>query len=183
MRKVNYLFVLWISISLWTCTDNSNVTIPGQTQFFDLKSYFEQEYKRLDKVEKVIKKADIAGQVEEKTVSGIDFKTELALFVDSDINKVSWLDKYEVDSIHQNNQLSQLVYKAKDGQLKTNKLSIFFAEEKVRRIEIIRKTGSIAATLKQELIYEPATGYSVKSIQHTSLSEPYVLALDVRFVQ
>lgn len=180
--KVRYIFGLLLLLTLLACVDNSADSVAEQTQFFDLKTYFEKEYPRLEQVKKVVKKAVVDGVEEQKTVDAINFKEELALFVDSDINKISWLDRYVVDSLFADQQLQQLTYQAKDVNLKTNRLVVSFQNEKVSKIEIFRKTESIAATLEQQLIYQPDSGYSIESKQQTSFSKPYVLALDVQFV-
>ena len=129
------------------------------------------------------KKAIVDGVVEEQSGVSINFEEELALFVESDINKISWLDQYDVDSIFTGKQLTEVVYKAKKDKLKTNRLSVQFNANKVSRIDILRKTSSIAAKLEQALTYIPSEGYSIKSQQETSLSDPHVLELNVQFVQ
>jgi len=180
--NLKYLLLFLISFFLFSCQQESNSSLQHR-HFFDLKDYFKNEQARLTKINKVIKKANIDGKLEEKTLEGVNFKEELALFADSDINKISWLDKYDADTTRQGNDIVQINYLAKDKNLKTNSLSIFYQNNKVNQINIIRKTSSIAAELEQELIYKPSSGYSIKSLQQTSLSDPHVLELDVQFVQ
>ena len=176
----SFLFVA-IAMVLFSCQDTPGVPIE-QPHFFDLKAFFSEEMERLKNVNKLNKKALIDGNLEEKTIEGIDLKKELALFVDSDINKVSWLDKYETDSTFNKEVLTQITYKAKDERLKTNRLAVHFEQGKVDSIEIIRKSSSLAAELEQYLIYLPAKGYSIESRQKTSFSKAHVLKLDVLFV-
>lgn len=181
IQKIVLLFML--TSFLTACQPEVEIPVEDQ-QFFDLKAFFKKEQLHLNDIKEVVKKAIIDGQPEEKTVKAINFEEELALFIDSDINKIAWLDRYEIDSISgDNGQLERIVYQAKDDKLKTNRLSIHFEKEAVQKIEIIRKTSSIAADLDQELIYIPQQGYSIKSRQQTSLSAPHVLELDVQFVR
>jgi len=179
IKNIIYLLVL----VLFTACQSQEIKPIKQVQFFDLKTYFAEEQIRLKAIKSVVKKATIDGAIEEKTQEGVNLVEELALFVESDINKVAWLDKYEVDSVFQNQKLIELNYKAKDDQLKTNYLSIKYKNKEVEQIEIKRKTSSLAADLEQKLIYQSMKGYSIESYQKTSLSDPHVLALDVQFVQ
>lgn len=174
-------FLLLVLIGV-ACQQEAQLPMDN-TQFFDLKAFFEKEQKQLTSINRIIKKATVDGKVEEKTVNSINFEEELALFVDSDINKISWLDKYTVDSTFTNQVLSSISYQAKDEKLKTNLLAIQFEQDKVSHIKIIRKTSSIAAQLEQELTYTPLKGYTINSRQKTSLTDPHVLALDVQFIQ
>lgn len=181
MRIINLLFFFTLVIVLSSCLGDSTVTVENQP-FFDLKTYFSQEMEQLKNIKKVIKKVDIDGVIEEKTMDSFDLEKELALFVDSDINKVAWLDKYTVDSLFNNNLLSQITYEAKENQLKTRRLTIHFGNELVDSIDIVRSSSSLVAKLEQHLKYIPSKGYSIKSSQKTSLSAFHVLELDVQFV-
>ena len=181
MRIIKLLFFFALVGLLSYCAAETVVTVQSQP-FFDLKSFFSQEQEQLNSIKKVIKKATIDGVVEEKTMDSFDMKKELALFVDSDINKAAWLDKYNVDSIYNGKILTQLTYIAKEDDLKTKHLAIHFTKGLVDSIYIIRKTTSLVAKLEQHLKYVPHKGYSIESQQKTSLSAAYVLELDVQFV-
>jgi len=176
------LVIFLMSVFLVSCQPETQLS-PDQTRFFDLKAFFQKEQERLADINGATKKAIIDGKIEEKTGVAINFEEELALFIESDINKISWLDQYDVDSIFTDNQLTEIVYNAKKEKLKTNRLSVQFKANKVSRIDILRKTSSIAAELEQELSYIPTEGYSIKSRQETSLSDPHVLELNVQFAQ
>lgn len=184
MDKIKFFgFLIGLLMLIASCAkeEAKDLVVPGQ--FFDLKTFFNQESERLKNIDEVKKKAIVDGKEEIKIVEGFKFMEELALFIDSDINRIAWLDRYEVDSIFSADVLSEIVYKAKDDKLKTNVLSIQFKNKAVNQIKIIRKTSSIAAKLEQELIYQPNQGYSIKSSQKTSLSDPHILALDVQFIR
>ena len=181
MRIVKSIF-LFLTLALFSsCSDEPRITSVSEP-FFDLKTFFIQERSKLEDIKKVIKKASVDGIIEEKTVDSIDLEKELALFVDSDINRIAWLDKYKVDSLFNNNKLSQVNYLAKDDQLKTKQLTVHFNNNTVDSINIIRRITSLVAKLEQHLKYVPSKGYSIESRQETSLSSVHVLELDVQFV-
>jgi uncharacterized protein YxeA len=181
MRIIKIIFFFILVIMFSSCTDESTVVVENQ-YFFDLKTFFKQEQEQSKNIKKIIKKATIDGFVEEKTMDSFDLEKELALFIDSDINKVAWLDKYTVDSLFNNNLLTRITYIAKEEELKTDLLTIHFDKGLVDSIDIIRKTSSLAAKLEQHLKYIPTKGYSIESLQKTSISAAHVLELDVQFV-
>jgi hypothetical protein len=120
----------------------------------------------------------------EKELESIDFRQELKVFEESDINKVAWMDKYQVDSIYdEKGILEKLIYKASDQKLRTQKLLISFSQNEVDTIEILNNASGNIAKLKQHLRYIPSFGYSIISTQKTTFSEEYVLAVDVRFLK
>jgi hypothetical protein len=181
MQNVKLIFFSLIIALFSSCSDKPTITNVSEP-FFDLKTFFIQERDKLKDIKKTIKKASVDGVVEEKTVDSIDLEKELALFVDSDINKIAWQDKYKVDSLFSNNKLSQVDYLAKDDQLKTNQLTVYFNNDDVDSIIIIRRITSLVANIEQHLKYVPSRGYSIKSRQETSLSSVHVLELDVQFI-
>lgn len=181
LPRFNLLILVGIMILFFACQKTKNTTSFEGVQFFDLKNYFEQEQQRLANTQKIKKRVTIDEKIEEKVVDYFNTEEEFVIFIDSDINKVSWYDKYEVDSLFEDNNLTQIDYKAKDDQLKTSNLSIHFQNNQVDSISILRKTTSMAATLKQQLNYMPSKGYSIVSSQSTSLADSNVLRLDVFF--
>ncbi len=171
-----------ITILVSTCLGRTE-SVASKGHFFDIKSFIAKEQERLKDLKGVIKKATINGIIEEKTIIDVNLKEELALFIDSDINKLAWLDKYDVDSTFSDKTLTQITYTAKNDRLKTSQMKIHLTTRGiVEDIVISRKTSSIAAKLEQKLHYIPAKGYSIESSQQTSLSKIHVLELDVQFV-
>lgn len=177
------LYLLASSIFLlFACQNSPGLNVTEQQPFFDLSNYFQEEQERLSKLtSSFTKKATVNGKEETKTFETLDFTKELAMFMDSDINKIAWLDKYEADSTLVDGQLQQINYRTPDQSLKTQALTISFEKETVSQVDILRKSTSIAANVRQELTYQPTIGYSIKSIQNTKLSDPEVIELEVRF--
>ncbi len=180
--KLKYLVFLLFILSIFSCQKKESANV-SYDSFFDLKDYFEKEQNRLQTVKQISKSVSIDGKVEERVFEDFDLTEELALFVDSDINKILWLDKYEVDSLFKGGDLSEILYQAKSEKMKTNQLRIFFNDQRLDSIHILRKTSSIAAELQQKLIYLPASGYSIESRQKTSLSDVNILKVNVEFSQ
>ncbi len=84
MRKSYiYLFLLL----LFGCIDKAKEQRPELT-YFDLKGYFDREVSRLSKSNPVITKSvKVNDSTEAKTIKIGDWKRELSIFYDADINK------------------------------------------------------------------------------------------------
>lgn len=150
--------------------------------FFDIKGYFAKEQKRLNQTQPTVtKRVAINGESEEKQLDSLDFDRELEVFIKSDINRPDWVDKYSIDSVRQNNKLTELHYQALDDKLRTRQIDIFFNNDQVSKIFIEKGGTNIVAGSAQELTYTPGQGYTIKSRQYTALSEDKELSIEVRF--
>ena len=177
------LLLLSIVFSLSNCVEETAI-IKKESSFFDLKNYFETQQAILSKLKRVIKIATIDGKHVEKELDSLDFNEELKVFEASDINKVAWMDKYQVDSIFdENGMLDQIVYKATDEKLRTQQLSVSFDQNEVDTIEIFNNSSSGVAKLQQHLLYIPNSGYRIESTQKTTFSEEHVVTVDVQFLK
>lgn len=150
--------------------------------FFDLKGYFKEEVNRLNGLQPGLDKTVAVNEKSEtKQLSKLDYQQELDIFVQSDINRIDWVDKYSVDSTFQENQLTAIEYRALRKDLRTRRIAIQFQDGKVSKIDIANGGQNMAAGSQQRLIYEPATGYHIESIQRTKLFEDKIFKIDVKF--
>lgn len=164
---------------------NADKTVPVITQhreFFDLKEYFRKEIKRLKSIEKVKKTIVYNGTTEEKEIFNPDFEQELDIFISKDINRVAWLDKYQVDTLHNAaNHVSNVTYQALDTDLGTQRLSIGFQGNNVEKITILSNETSAISESSSTYIYEPKSGYSIESNQEVALLKGNAIKIIVRF--
>jgi hypothetical protein len=153
--------------------------------YFDVKGYFQQELKRLASVSGVTKTTEVNGVREERVIAALDFEKELTVFLNADINKPAWSDKYSIDSLFNGgSQLTGLVYTALDDQLQVKKISVDFIDGAVHKIAILRAMQSSVAESRQQLSYEPDTGYRIESYQRIPfLSQENTFLVTVRFGQ
>lgn len=154
-----------------------------QIYFFDLAGFFNQEAIRLTKSKvKGEKELSFNAKKGHLPSAKLDFEKELAVFVNSDINKLSWRDKYQADTLYDNEHLLQKIqYKALDEQLKTRTVIIEYAQGKVVKIEIRNRLKSIIAQSEEKLTYEPVKGYSINGLQQMILAGKNTMEVDVRF--
>ncbi|MEM1323967.1 MAG: hypothetical protein AAGG75_27145 [Bacteroidota bacterium] len=173
------IFLLQLFL-LGSCTDIPETAVQ-QSQFFDLKQYFKEQEEALAKYKQAEKTTTINGKTETKLIDEIDFAEELAVFADSDINKASWLDRYEVDStLNTAGQLQQLQYHALDDKLRTKSLVIDFKDGQVLHIAIENTSSNAINTSQQVLKYRADEGYSIQSRQKVVGAEERVLGVSVQ---
>jgi len=133
----------------------------------------------------MLKKISYNSKVEEKQFpsDSLNFKEELKAFIDSDINRSSWLDKYSVDStLNTNGELAELNYRTTNEKLKTKSVNIKFANQQVDQIEIQNQTGSFFSSSEQHLVYQTNKGYTIDSQQKIILFSDRVLKVQVLFL-
>jgi hypothetical protein len=152
--------------------------------FFDVKGFFQEEIDRLAAGGFQIRKTvTIDGQTDTKTLDSLDFSDELRIFLNSDINRVAWFDKYRVDSLYSGNSLERLTYTALEEKLKTREITIGFQDGQVEEMGVLNRIKTAIATAEQTLAYRPATGYSISSKQTIAFSKDRSFTVDVIFIE
>lgn len=180
MSRKNHLFLLlllFVACKLDNIGSDSGV---APTPFFDLEAYFDQEIARLDSLQpKLEKTASIDGEVEKKRIEETDFEQELRVFRRSGINRPSWADKYQIDSIQEEGVLKKIQYTVLDTSLYTRLLSISFQDELVDSIRIQNRANSAIARTEQNLLYLPGRSYRIESVQKTIGAEERKVIVEV----
>lgn len=171
---------------LHSCNPNPTANPSAKTKdlyFFDLAGFFNQEIQQLNEAQ--VKASKTVQYNEKEDVlqnQKLDYEKELAVFVHSDINKLSWREKYQADTLREGNEIRSITYKALDDQLKTRKIAIAFAQNKVTQIAIQNRLKSIMAYTWQVLEYVPGKGYQVHGTQHMRLAGKDKMGIEVEFV-
>ena len=150
--------------------------------FFDLKTFFKEELVKLQTIKKVTKKINLNGKIEEKTFETLNYEEELSIFINSDINKNAWFDKYTIDSTFNiQKELVSISYSAKDEDLKTKKIDINFSNKQPTEIIITNISSNPIANADQLLHYTANKGYRIDNVQHQILSEQKKMSIEVFF--
>lgn len=179
------MFFSIAGLFLVACQGDStqDVAKDGPAVFFDIKTYFQSEIIRLNQQKpKVTKKVVLQGEKDQIEVEIEDFQKELQIFLNSDINKLAWQEKYQADTTFEGNAMDFIRYEALDTTLRTKLVEIAFEAGQIQQIHIANSTESIVMQTKQDLIYRPESGYSIQSDQKTIFSEQKTLQLDASFV-
>ena len=184
MLKKNLFILIIFIVACNSDQTNQNHDQQDQVFFFDLTSYFNKEINRLKDKRGFIKSTTINGQVEEQQVDTLNFNQEFKIFLESDINKPAWADKYQVDSISSDitYQISQINYTALEDKLKIKSIQVKFDDyEEVALIEIIKQSNSPIAKTEQTLTSEPNNGFSIRSYQNVAVLNPNEMQVQVQF--
>ena len=151
VKQFVYFFLL---LSMYSCQTAIHKDAAIQKkEYFDLKDFFNQEIARLEKSNDSFKKTvKIGDKSETQTPKEVDWKQELQIFVESDINKTAWFDKYQKDTTE-----NKITYTAQDDNLKIRSIHLHFANppytaQFMEEVEIINHTENVlyesAETLK-----------------------------------
>lgn len=152
--------------------------------FFDLKSYIEGEITKLNEQQPEIEKSiQLRDKTEVKQFDSLNYKKELSVFSQADINKAAWTDKYEADTLYEQGTIAKISYQAIDPSLKTNLLEISFTNDNISHIYVKAITESLVANVYKEMNYWPGKGYHLVSAQSTVLSDTTAVAIDARFLE
>ena len=109
MKKIIW-FTLVLVFSFFASCQVENVESSHQS-FFDINDFLEKEITQLSNLKAIKKKVEINGKINEQVVKVFDLQKDLIIFRNCNINRIAWLDKYEVDStINHAGQLVELKY-------------------------------------------------------------------------
>lgn len=134
-------------------------------KYFDLKSFFNADTARLNKLNPVVTKTVAHnGDSQTKKVKIDNWGRELGLFIDADINKPAWQNSYTISS-----DSSTLIYTTKDLSLKMAEMIIKHDKQKVKWIMILNHTSNMLYTTTEQLSYYPDSLYLIEKRQHVRL--------------
>ena len=136
------------------------------TNYLDINGFFESEVQRLTKNNKSVEKTVMRNKISEtQTRNSVNWKNELSLFIESDINKPAWRDSYKIieDS-------SEVIYTALDSNLRTRIIHIKKdVRNGLRYISIINRTKNNLYQSSEKLTYVPDSIYKIDKSQHVVL--------------
>jgi hypothetical protein len=182
--QVALLFFCVAAFSMFSCTssDPQAQKLKNDSPYFDLKAFIDKELIRIGSLRKIKKITSINGITEEKTLDSVDFHKELQLFKDADINRASWIGKYEVDSTYnEDGNLISLKYSANTKDLRTRYLKIEYNGSSIKEIEILNSSYSAFTNSNQVLKYSPFKGYSIESKQGIRFTDNTQIKIEVLF--
>ncbi|MCI4651473.1 hypothetical protein [Phaeodactylibacter sp.] len=177
-----FALVLLTALLHTSCEEQVAAVANQPDPFFDLEAYIEAQISSLNqKQPKVRKTILVEGQRETQQFDSLDYRTELKTFLNSDINRKAWVDKYKADSTFEGSQLKQVTYTATGADLKTRLLRVKYDQGEVSDIYIENRTNSIVADVRQDLHFQPGQGYRLVTTQETVLSEEQEIEVEVKW--
>lgn len=160
MKFRHFAFLIFI---LSSC--NLNEQKVAVEPYFDLKSYFEMEAQRLNKLNlQIDKSVSINGNVEHKKVSIKSFEKEFSAFIAADINKGSYKGSFSVKK-----EAETESYIAENEKIPIKKVEIIYLDNKPKSILIVTETNNILYHSSDTLSYFPDSLYEIKKTQKIRL--------------
>ena len=155
-----------------------SVSAQNATSFFDTKVFFEKITQNFlkNKVKKIEKTVIINGLEETKTIENPNWETELAPFIDANINRPAWQNKYKVeknDSTH--------IYTALKPDLKVRKMTVLEANNDNIQLEIQTSEKSIISENALQMFFNQKTGYQIYKQQKIVGGKTDSITIKVKF--
>lgn len=187
---MRYLFFVFLGL-LWllsACNSISN-TEPRKERvkkFYDLEAFFNAEVNRLDSLGMQLSKQVRLNDKRESAVQkNVDYEKELKVFVEADINKPAWWDKYQGDTtLYQQDKIQQIKYESSDKELKTQRIIISFTpNQQIDSVQVFNRLESTMMNLSQNMVYNPDKGYKVYTTEKLLLSSENEVDISASFVR
>jgi len=180
-QRLIWAFLL---IVLWGCSNSDSASTDTEAdRFFDVEGYFQEEVDRLQREQPNIDK-EVSLNEEQESIQPdtLNFKKELSVFLNSDINKVSWIESYSADTTRRDDgSIATTVYEAQAEKLRTRLVEVSYDADAPQRVRIINRTENAVLDARQELIYEPDTGFEIQQTQQIRFMKPNKVSVAVRF--
>lgn len=178
MNKFLYLLLGTLAFISFSCTNSGNRSV-SPNSYFDLKSYFEHEASRLNSEKpKINKTVNDNGKIETKTLQDTLWVKELAVFINSNINKPAWSKSYSVVKTD-----TSEIYTAIDSSLKTKSIQILRSSgDAIKSIKIVNRTSNELYDLDEWLTYSPDHFYIIERKQKAKLLKESFFKIEGRFL-
>ena len=162
---LNLLRAIIIVLLFSGCFSQEKEKSRQQIYYFDLKGYFSKIAQELNKRNPAINKSISKNDIKESQILTIqNWNQELALFIESDINKSAWKDSYTKDSTE-----SRIIYTAIDEDLRTQKIEILIEKGILKKIKINAKVDNLLYQTKENLEFIPDSVYRINKYQKVIL--------------
>lgn len=153
MKKYLYLLTFFLLIQLSACISSQgdeNVEI-----YFSLPKFLNQQIQQLDSQKPQVKKTVINdAKIETQNLSIADWRKELKMFIEADINKSIFKDSYQVQAVKSGEKF-QKNYQALKSHLKTKNLRVVYNQaQKIQRIEVDYAESNFLFGSDKKLILE-----------------------------
>ena len=162
MKSSSYL-ILFFLFAFCMC-DDPEAVFPGAKDHFNSNEFVEEFITTYDNVS-VIKTLEEGTEKNEKEeIQTYSIESDLEIFIEADISKPSFIGKYSVDSIYtEEGELLSLRYEALSKRLRTRAMIVYFHNNMVHKLEIIRRFNSVISSIDQHGTLEVGKGYQINS--------------------
>nr|WP_068892737.1 hypothetical protein [Pedobacter panaciterrae] len=163
MKNTTLLFCCFLFFI--SCDNSADKKQKTELTYFDVKGYFEKEVVRLNKKNPLINKVvSVNGANESKRIQIPDWKKELALFSDADINRASWKGLFQLKK-----SKDQETYISENEKVPVKELTVFFRNNTAVGLKVLVKNTNSLYTSFDTLTYYADSLYQVKKMQNIKL--------------
>ena len=171
------LGILVFALAFFSCNQREAAKANTDLLYFDLKGYFSKEIIRLKNAKvSVDKTVSINGTSETKSLLITDWDKELAIFVNSDINKNSWKGSFKI-----NQQDGVQTYTSDSKKIPVKKVSVENNGSQISKVEIIILNKNILYQSLDTLTYYPDVLYKIRKQQKIRLLAPKDYTIVAKF--
>lgn len=158
-------YILLFVLALISCNQGKDSKIDSGNAYFDLQGYFEKEIARLQRLNPTVSKTvSVNGINESNNVKVADWKKELAIFANADINKASWQGSFTNKKVG-----SADVYSSDSKKIPVKRVYVAKRGSEIQKIEIIIANKNILFQSNDTLSYYPDSLYLIKKQQKIRL--------------
>lgn len=163
--RIRYALILLTGFSSCSNSKEEKPVAPGA--YFDLPTYFRNEAKRLEtQSPKIVKTVSLNDQTEQKSITIKDWKRELSVFIEADINKASWRGAFATKITD-----TSTIYSTNNEKIAVKRLEIGKRSGHISSIKITLKNDNDLYTAQDELLYFPDSLYKVRKVQKVRLMD------------
>lgn len=171
-RKKKYLSV-FISCLVMCCFFwlLSSCSEPPKSEKKPFEQYFDfrEEVKKLERLNPKVRKSVIKDKASQTIFDTVNWKTEFAPFLESDINRPQYKNNYDISTLI-GEQSSIVKYIAREKSMPVQLVEITYQDEFCTHIFIRRIVSGDLGETVQELFYETNVGYAIIGRQSTDIS-------------
>lgn len=163
--RYNHLICGFLLLLCYSCGDP---TVAGQKNahtYFNLKGYIEQESGRLGRSNPTVQKTVMVNDSSEsKEIKIQDWKKELSVFSDADMNRAAWKGLFQVKKSGE-----QEVYTSDHKKVPVKEVVIIRRNGQLYGLQIFIRNSNTLYTSADTLSYYPDSLYEVKKTQNIRL--------------
>lgn len=179
-------FLISLSVILFfvSCKNETskNESTPTANSYFDLAKIVRDDININTRVgvgeEKIV---TINGKTETKKVSSINWKKELQLLSECDLNKPSWKGKFDVTIL---NDSLKYVYTANSDKISVRKMTVNYEQKNgsIASVEIEKKIATILFKTEQQISYFPQKSFTIKAIQKAIFMRDFNSEVEIKYL-
>jgi len=160
--------IILLSISLWSCAQNTTKGVITDQAFFNIDQYLDDYLSQTNDSISVSKLVKIGNQkAETQVITNYDISKDLKLLRKANISDPSYLDKYTVDST----TIQGIRYTALSADQKVLALDIYRSQNEVDSIHATTQIKSMISNQVNTLRFIPNKLFSIKIAEKAVFKE------------